>query len=396
MESFNVALFTMSAVFHQAVLEGDTTKVKFILKYGQGIRVNQPNKYGLTALQQTCVDGNLGLANFLLERGADLSLVDSDGRTALHLASEQGHLDIVSLLVNSACADVNARNGCGQKAVDVASNDQVRALLSQAMLSESFKQKCSFAQSLDEGVSYEFKNVPGWRYSISSTSTDSGVSEDSSHSHDSGYDSRYPSRHYQAASYNNYTYGNPEQNNYYVTESTPHHHDQRTDKEFISARRVEPSNHAMLTKSHSFTGSRHEYIVKSENPVAADSNRAMGGEYMLESSPARYRRQQKIRKDPTRRKTVTFGENESYTISPREEQRYPKSSSLTRPTISSSNRTPLPETWKDSTTYATRFTQAGSTKEKDRRSSIDKDEGPRKAGKSKKHILSGFLEKYVH
>ena len=101
----------MSAVFHQAVLDGDTTKVKFILKYGQGIRVNQPNKYGLTALQQACRDGNLALANFLLERGADLSFVDSEGRTALHLASEQGHLDIVSLLVNSACADVNARNG---------------------------------------------------------------------------------------------------------------------------------------------------------------------------------------------------------------------------------------------------------------------------------------------
>lgn len=392
-DSVNVVLFTMSAVFHQAVLEGDTTKVKFILKYGQGIRVNQPNKYGLTALQQACVDGNLELANFLLERGADLSLVDSDGRTALHLASEQGHLDIVSLLVNSACADVNARNGCGQKAVDVAGNDQVRALLSQAMLSESFKQKCSFTQGLDEGVSYEFKNVPGWRYSISSTSTDSGVSEDSTYSHDSGYDSRHPSRHYQAASYNNYSCGsNSEQNDYYVTDSTPYYRDQRNDKEIISARRIEPANHATLTKSHSFTGSRHEYSA-----VAVDSKQVQG--YMLDTSSPRYRRQQKIRKDPARRKTVTFGENESYTISPREEQRYSKSSSLTRPAISSSNRPPLHETWKDSTMYATRFTQpreASATTDKDRKSSVDKGESPRKEGKSKKHILSGFLERYVH
>lgn len=390
----------MSVVFHQAVLEGDTTKVKFILKYGQGIRVNQPNKYGLTALQQACTDGNLGLANFLLERGADLSLVDTEGRTALHLASEQGHLDIVSLLVNSACADVNARNGYGQKAVDVAGNEQVRALLSQAMLSESFKQKCSFAQSFDEGVSYEFKNVPGWRYSISSTSTDSGVSEDSSYSHDSGYDSRYPSRYYQAASCNNYSCGNPEPNDYYATESTLHYRDQRTDRDLISARRAEPPNHAMLTKSHSFNGSRQEYIAKSENSVALDAKRTPGGrEYMLDSSSARFRRQQKIRKDPTRRKTVTFGENASYTISPREEQRYPKAHSLTRPTISSSTRPSLPEVWRDSTTYATRFTQpreASAPKEKDRRSSVDRDENPRKEGKSKKHILSGFLEKYVH
>ena len=391
MESFSV-FFAMSAVFHQAVLEGDTTKVKFILKYGQGIRVNQPNKYGLTALQQACVDGNLGLANFLLERGADLSLIDSDGRTALHLASEQGHLDIVSLLVNSACADVNARNGCGKKAVDVAGNDQVRALLSQAMLSESFKQKCSFAQGLDDGVSYEFKNVPGWRYSISSTSTDSGVSEDSTYSHDSGYESRYPSRLYQAASYNNYNCGgNSEQSDYYATDSATHYRDQRNDKEVICARRIEPANHATLAKSHSFSVSRHEY-----SPVAADSKEARGSEYLSDASSTRYRRQQKIRKDPTRRKTVTFGENESYTISPREEQRY---SSLTRPAISSSTRPPLHETWSDSTVYATRFSQpreANDTKDKGRKLSADKSESPRKEGKTKKHILSGFLEKYVH
>ena len=395
MESVGVFVFAMSAVFHQAVLEGDTTKVKFILKYGQGIRVNQPNKYGLTALQQACVDGNLELSNFLLERGADLSLVDPDGRTALHLASEQGHLDIVSLLVNSACADVNARNGCGQKAVDIAGNDQVRALLSQAMLSESFKQKCSFAQGLDEGVSYEFKNVPGWRYSISSTSTDSGVSEDSTYSHDSGYDSRYPSRLYQAANYNNYSCGgNSEPNDYYAADSTPHYRDQRNDKEVICARRIEPANHATVTKSHSFTGSRQEYSA-----VAADIKQVQGREYLLDAASTRYRRQQKIRKDPTRRKTVTFGENESYTISPREEQRYPKSSSLTRPAISSSNRPPLHETWRDSPTYATRFTQpreASDKKDKERKLSADKGDSPGKEGKSKKHILSGFLEKYVH
>ncbi|KAJ7393368.1 hypothetical protein OS493_006339 [Desmophyllum pertusum] len=392
----------MSAVFHQAVLEGDTTKVKFILKYGQGIRVNQPNKYGLTALQQACINGNLSLANFLLERGADLSLVDSNGRTALHLASEQGHLDIVSLLVNSACADVNARNGCGQKAVDVAKNDPVRALLSQAMLSESFKQKCSVAYGWEENASYGFKNVPGWRYSISSTSTDSGVSEDSTYSHDSvGYDSRYsPSRHYNpAASYTNYSCGDADPSDYYVTaDSSPYYRDQRNDKEdLIYARRVvEPATpHGMLTKSHSFTGTRHEYTAKLENAAQeADGKQPRGGENAMDS-PSRYRRQQKLRKDPTRRKTVTFGENASYTIFPREEQRYPKSYSLMRRPISSSNRQPLPENWRQSTTdedipNTSCFTQpreASGAKEKDRRSSTDTGSA-RKEGKS-----SGILRK---
>lgn len=392
----------MSAVFHQAVLDGDTTKVKFILKYGQGIRVNQPNKYGLTALQQACRDGNLALANFLLERGADLSFVDSEGRTALHLASEQGHLDIVSLLVNSACADVNARNGNGQKAVDVAKSDQVRALLSQAILSESFKQKCSVTYGLDEGAGYNFKNVPGWRYSISSTSTDSGVSEDSSYSHDSGNDSRYSSRHYPAVSCN---YSNTEQTDHYASgECSPRfYRDQRFDKEeLIYARRVEePANHAMLTKSHSFNGGRHEYVVKPGNARRTEGKQSRG--FCGDESPAQYRRQHKLRKDPTRRKTVTFGESESYTIAPREEQRYLKSCSLTRPPISSSNRQPLPESWRHATTteakaYSSRsiYREGRVTNDFEKHQSEDKIENPRKEGKLKKHILPGFLEKYVH
>lgn len=386
--------FKMSAVFHQAVLEGDTTKVKFILKYGQGIRVNKPNKYGLTALQQACIDGNLSLANFLLECGADLKIVDSSGRSALHLASEQGHLDIVSLLVNSACADVNARNSSGQKAVDVAENEQVRALLSQAMLSESFKQKCSVAPGWDQD-SYGFKNVPGWRYSISSTSTDSGVSEDSTFSHDSGADSRYSNRYYKTASYNN----QDQSSDYYVTNSN---RDQRAEREeLVYARRVETvPPHATVTKSHSFTGTRHEYSLKLENA-------ALGVEDTAYGSPAQYRRQQKNRRDPTRRKTVTFGENESYFISPREGQRYPATYSLTRPPISSSNRHPLPESWgtsstphekSNSTWFSEQREATGATKDKDKRSSNagKHESGSRKEGKFKKHILPGFLEKYVH
>lgn len=317
----------MSAIFHQAVLEGDTTKVKFILKYGQGIRVNQPNKYGLTALQQACINGNLSLANFLLERGADLKIVDSDGRSSLHLASERGHLEIVSLLINSTCVDVNARDNSGKKAVDVAKNDQVRALLSQAMLSESFKQRCGVADGWGYDK-FEFKNVPGWRNSISSTSTDSGVSEDSSFSQDSGSDSRYPSR-----------YHKPPANN----ASDINRQQRATREEFICARRVQPvAKLATIMKSNSFTGSQHEYSEKLENATLG---------YVEEEDAERsYRRRNRKRLDPSRRKTVTFGESEAYYISnsPNEEQRYMKSHSLSR----AGNRNPLPSEGWGTTTEA--------------------------------------------
>ena len=384
----------MSAVFHQAVLDGDTTKVKFILKYGQGIRVNQPNKYGLTALQQACIDGNLSLANFLLERGADLKVVDSEGRSGLHLASEQGHLDIVSLLVNSACADVNARNSSGQKAVDVAKNEQVRALLSQAMLSESFKQKCCVAPGWDHD-SYGFKNVPGWRYSISSTSTDSGVSEDSAFSHDSGLDSRYTNRYYKTTSCDN-----QEQTAFYYGSDSNRYQSRADREEVIFARRVESVvPHATIMKSNSFTGSRHEYGDKLENAAVGSEDTACA---------ARYRRQQRNRRDPARRKTVTFGENESYFISPRgEEQRYPKTHSLSRPPISSSNRYPLPESWSTSSaanekSSAMRLSEQGGSTATDQDRDLYSAErhgnanGSRREGKAKRNILSGFMGKYVH
>lgn len=370
----------MSVVFHQAVLEGDTTKVKFILKYGQGIRVNQPNKYGLTALQQACIDGNLTLANFLLECGADLKVVDSQGRSALHLASEEGHLDLVSLLVNSACADVNVRDSLGRKAVDVAKNEQVRALLSQAMLSESFKQKCCVGQGWEHD-SYGFKNVPGWRYSISSTSTDSGVSEDSSYSHDSGLDSRYPSRFHKTTSCNNYD----QSADCYATDSN-RNQSVADHEEVVFARRVEPiARHATVMKSNSFAGTQHEYGEK------LDTVSTLGDEKAMDA--ARYRRQQKNRRDPRRRKTVTFGENESYYISPREEQWYPNTHSLNRPPISSSNRHLLPERWGTSSIACDTTRHSN----QDKSMSAEKQENSsRREGKSKRHILPGFLDKYVH
>lgn len=339
----------MSAIFHQAVLEGDTTKVKFILKYGQGIRVNQPNKHGVTALQQACINGNLSMANFLLESGADLKVVDCDGRSALHLASERGHLDIVSLLINSTCVDVNARDSFGKKAVDVAQNEQVRALLSQAILSESFKQRCGVSDSWDHG-NFDFKNVPGWRNSISSTSTDSGVSEDSTFSQDSGLDYRYPSRYYKTAN-------NVERFcDSYTCDTNRQQRAERGD--FICARRVEPiARQATVIKSNSFTGSRHEYSDKLESAALENDEDTHGGRYD--------RRQNKNRRDPSRRKTVTFGESEAYYISSNEEQWYPKLHSMYQApaSVQSGNRYPSPgEGWDTtSNTYhksnLARFTQ---------------------------------------
>ena len=45
--------------------------------------------------------GHLDMVKFLVTRGASINHRDSEGRTALKLASQYGHIDIVKYLINA-------------------------------------------------------------------------------------------------------------------------------------------------------------------------------------------------------------------------------------------------------------------------------------------------------
>lgn len=273
----------MASVFHLAILEGDVTKVRFLLKYSPGLRVDSVNKLGLTALQQAALDGNVDMVNFLLERGADLSCVDTEGRTALHFASQEGHLGVVSLLVTSACANVNAKTKQGYKAIDLAKTDQVRALLSQAMLTESFKRKCSLDED-DFDAYLGYRNIPGCRNSLSSASTDSGVYDDSCSSQDSAYDPKFY-RSNRVSSLRGYP------TRYSMISEQD---DSRGRSESVRVTRTAESPVNSILKSNSFSGN----IAAKES--IAERNRAEMQRYKRPQPKAYVR-------DARRRRTVTFG-----------------------------------------------------------------------------------------
>jgi ankyrin repeat protein len=73
------------------------------------------------ALVEGSLQGRLSLVRSMLERGADVNFVDDDGFTALCVASQEGHLEIVDVLV-AAGALVNwARKEDGGTALFMAS-----------------------------------------------------------------------------------------------------------------------------------------------------------------------------------------------------------------------------------------------------------------------------------
>lgn len=43
---------------------------------------------------QACIDGSMEMVSFLLEHGANVNQVDSEGWTPLHVAASCGHPDI--------------------------------------------------------------------------------------------------------------------------------------------------------------------------------------------------------------------------------------------------------------------------------------------------------------
>jgi ankyrin repeat protein len=113
-----------------AAREGDTSRVKFLLR--QGAAVNVQDRNGMTPLHAAAANGHADIVRELLEAKANPNLKDSGGRTALMAAAANRQEAIVSALI-AARADVQARDAEGKTALMLAARTgnaaTVRALL---------------------------------------------------------------------------------------------------------------------------------------------------------------------------------------------------------------------------------------------------------------------------
>ena len=93
-----------------AVFRGDADAVKTLLSK-RGF-VNAKDEYsGRTPLIMATVNGHIEIVKALLGKGADVSVKDADGWTALMFAQEYGHAEIERLLKEAGAEEEASRMG---------------------------------------------------------------------------------------------------------------------------------------------------------------------------------------------------------------------------------------------------------------------------------------------
>ena len=115
---------------HQCAINGDATCVATELaKAPDGL--NLPEEDGLTPLHLAAQNCHTNVVSLLLDNGAKINVKAKDSATALHLAAQEGCMDVVALLLEHH-ANVNARDDKGRtplKRAEEWSQDLVVSLL---------------------------------------------------------------------------------------------------------------------------------------------------------------------------------------------------------------------------------------------------------------------------
>ncbi|XP_067652901.1 ankyrin repeat domain-containing protein 50-like [Haliotis asinina] len=117
----NVSLVdeTGDNVLHFACIGGDLKTVKLILSLNV-IGINSRGCGSRTSVMEAALKGHQDVVNFLVGRGANVSLVDETGNNVLHFACIGGDLETVKLILSLTKVEINARNFDGRTATDLA------------------------------------------------------------------------------------------------------------------------------------------------------------------------------------------------------------------------------------------------------------------------------------
>ncbi|KAF7232320.1 hypothetical protein EG68_05324 [Paragonimus skrjabini miyazakii] len=124
-----------SAPLHLAAGYNNVEVVEFLLE--SGADVNAKDKGGLIPLHNASSYGHVDVAALLIRYGTSVNAVDKWGYTPLHEAAQKGRTQLCSLLLAHG-ADAFIRNQENQIPIDLATADDVKSLLTDAMLHSNF------------------------------------------------------------------------------------------------------------------------------------------------------------------------------------------------------------------------------------------------------------------
>ncbi|NXG20623.1 PP16A phosphatase, partial [Grallaria varia] len=130
--------FPASVRLLEAAARHDADEVRQFLE--SGISPDLCNEDGLTALHQSCIDDCVSVVSVLLDAGADANSRDTELWTPLHAAATCGHLHLVQLLVQRG-ADLLAVNSDGNMPYDLCEDEATLDFLESAMAERGITQE---------------------------------------------------------------------------------------------------------------------------------------------------------------------------------------------------------------------------------------------------------------
>ncbi|XP_067670153.1 ankyrin repeat domain-containing protein 2-like isoform X2 [Haliotis asinina] len=107
------------SILHWSCRGGNIEMVEYILSM-EGMGVNNKGTGGTTPVVSAAWRGHKHVVEFLVSRGADMSVVDDLGETILHWTAQGGNVEMVKYILSQNVVDVNARSKMGQTAADIA------------------------------------------------------------------------------------------------------------------------------------------------------------------------------------------------------------------------------------------------------------------------------------
>ena len=124
--------------------------------------INDKNELGRTMLYCAARNGHLNVVQWLIEHGADINCLESDGNTPLHGASFYGHKQVVQYLTTQILCDKSIKNADKLTAAEESKDENIKNLITKPYLDSTKRFLIDKSNLPAFGIDVERMAVPTW------------------------------------------------------------------------------------------------------------------------------------------------------------------------------------------------------------------------------------------